>query len=276
MESSLTCPHDRDLTNKWKPSMGTPPLTEKEGDEAVKELNNKMYMFPRVERRFNDPPLNMQNIVLVSFIPAKGALPDKHGIYGFAKIRGTFSSEYEAEERAEYLIRNVDSYHTIYHARVGCPIPMTEKQNYSASHKEIDVKQQMEESISKSVKSKKEDEARQISEIKKQEEELLADVSKKELDPYDKYTELRTKKAQVSWAYLDTIKKLEEMKNIIIKTRKEIEEMEKVDEEYKKVYYKKFIDSRERAGIPNPLPNENENTNSNFIKYMVEEAPLGF
>ena len=34
----------------------------------------------------------MQNIGLISFVPAKGATPNDNGVFGFAKLRGNFST----------------------------------------------------------------------------------------------------------------------------------------------------------------------------------------
>ena len=39
-ESSLTTPQDRDQVNKWKPDQTSPPLTNDESENAIKELNN--------------------------------------------------------------------------------------------------------------------------------------------------------------------------------------------------------------------------------------------
>ena len=112
-ENSLTCPEDRDLTDKWRPDQTAPVLNQEQSVEALKVLNNTSFTdkFPRVERTYADPILPMQYIGLISFTPAKGATPNENGVFGFAKLRGNFSSEIEANERAEFIIRNVDSHH---------------------------------------------------------------------------------------------------------------------------------------------------------------------
>ena len=127
--SSLSNPMDR---NSSRPSV--PPLTDQETKQAMSVLNNtSLLSFPQVERRYADPPVEGQKIVLVSFVPAKGAQPDQHGVFGFAKVRGSYLTEHEANDRAEYLVKNVDSYHPIYHARVGQPFPLTESSDFSIS-----------------------------------------------------------------------------------------------------------------------------------------------
>ena len=133
-ESSLTTPDDRVRENNWRPEQGAPQLSENEVTSAMEELNNVSFTtkFQRVDRTYADPPPPLQTIGLLSFVPAKGAQPNANGVYGFAKLRGNYSTQQEADQRAEFLIRNVDSYHQIYHTYVGRPFPMTASSKYSA------------------------------------------------------------------------------------------------------------------------------------------------
>lgn len=271
-ENSLTAPEDRDRENRWRPEQGAPQLTNEEVNSALKELNNNSFTakFPRVDRTYADPPPPLQSIGLLSFVPAKGAKPNKSGVYGFAKLRGNYATEQEADQRAEFLIRNVDSYHQIYHTYVGRPFPMTASSNYSAETNEIDIRKEMTESISNDVKQKKQDELKTVQEIKKREEELLADTKKEEVDPYDEYITLRVKKAQLSWTYLEHVNKIKEIKDIIMRTRKEIEKLEEDNSEYKEKYYEKYMTARKESGFKD-TPEEME---ANFLKFLVEDAQL--
>lgn len=271
-ENSLTTPEDRDHENKWRPEQGAPQLSDEEVNSAIKELNNSAFTtkFPRVDRTYADPPPPLQNIGLLSFVPAKGAQPNENGVYGFAKLRGNYASEQEADQRAEFLIRNVDSYHQIYHTYVGRPFPMTASSKYSADTNEIDIRKEMTESISNDVKQKKQDELKTVQEIKKREDELVADTKKEEVDPYDEYITLRVKKAQLSWTYLEHVKKMKEIKDIILRTRKEIEKLEEDNSEYKEKYYDKYMNARKESGFKD-TPEEME---ANFLKFLVEEANL--
>lgn len=273
-ESSITPPEDRDLENKWKPDQFIPPLTDKETTIAIGELNINSYVerFPKVDRTYADPPLSMQNIGLFSFMPAKGAKPNSNGVFGFAKIRGTFNSELEANQRAENIIRNVDSYNKIFHCYVGRPFPVTIDSKYSAETEEIDIRKEMTQTVSQNIKDKKDDEYKTIQEIKQKEEALLADVQKKDEDPYEEYITQKVKYAQLAFTYLEHQKKMAEVKDIIIKTRQKIKEMDENYPEFIKNYYKKYMDAREAAGIKD----NNENSEANFIKFMVEDADLGF
>ena len=109
IENSLTSPSDRDPARTYQPNQGSRALTEEEVKNAMNTLNNKKFenFFLKVERRYADPVESMQRIGLFSFVPAKGATPNEKGVYGFAKLRGNYPTDQEANERAEYLIRNV-------------------------------------------------------------------------------------------------------------------------------------------------------------------------
>ena len=271
-ENSLTAPSDRDPNRTYKPNQGHPNLTEEEVKNAMSELNNDKFVkkFLKVERRYADPVEPMQRIGLISFVPAKGATPNDKGVYGFAKLRGNYPTDQEASERAEFLIRTVDSYHQIYHAYVGRPFPCTISSEYSDETTEIDLKKSMTESVSDSIKQKKKTESQQIKEIEEREKELLEDVKKEEEDPIDFYTTLRVKKAQITWTYLETQKKMDQMKQSIINTREQIENMDKENDTYSKQYFKKYCDARSASGLDNATHNDT------FMKFLVEDVELGF
>lgn len=271
-ESSLTSPEDRDLENKWKPDLSSLPLTNQEAVDAVKDLNITSFTdkFPKIDRTYADPAIAMQNFGLISFIPAKGATPNENGVFGFAKLRGNFSSDIEANQRAEYLIRNVDSYHQIYHTYVGRPFPITVSSSYSAETAEVDIRKETTKTISSSIKNKKEEEQQQIREIKDREEKLLEESKRESSDPYEDYITLRVKKAQLSFTYLEHIRKMEEIRDIIIKTRKEVIDLDNEYPEFKNTYYEKYMAARQEAGIKE----SKDDSQGNFIKFLVEEAVL--
>jgi len=273
VENSLTAPSDRNPDKKYKPNQGHKKLTEVEVKNAMDTLNNEDFIrkiFPRVERRYADPVDPMQRIGLISFTPAKGATPNSNGIYGFAKVRGNYATNQEANERAEFLIRNVDSYHQIYHAYVGRPFPLTNSSKYSAETDEIDIRKSITESVSSNIKNKKDEERKVVKEIEEREKNLLSESKREEEDPFEHYITLRVKKAQIAWTYLETQKKLDEMKDIIVKTRTEIETIDEESSEFKDKYFKKYMEARKDSGLSTEVGQEN------FMKFLVEDAPLGF
>jgi len=272
-ENTLTAPSDRDQKDKFRLDQGAPPLTELEVTEALKALNNKSFIqnFPKVERRYLDPPVDSQKIVLLSFTPAKGATPNEQGFYGFAKVRGSYSTEIEADERAEFLIRTTDSYHQIYHVPVGRPFPLTVLSDFSKEISRVELKRQTADAIGEDVKKKRQDEQREIQEIKDREKNLLEDVKQRPEDnPDDHYTTLRVKMAQLKWTYIETEKKLKQMSGLIAMARRDIEEMDSKDPSYKEKYYNKYMEARKQSG----LTATKVETDTSFMKFLLEDVTI--
>lgn len=271
--NSLTSPLDRNGA-VYKSNMGAPPLTESELTAAMSALNDTSLVdkFPRVERQYADPPIPLQTYSLISFVPSKGATPDADGVFGFAKVRGSYATPTEANERSEFLMRNVDSYHKIFHAYTGRPFPITVDDKYCAKTEEVDIRKKATETISEDVKAKREQEKKDMADIKEREKRLL-DESKPDYqeDPFERYIVLRVKKAQLVWGYKNTLDQLEKMKDIIIKTRLEIAEQDKINPEFSSNHYDRYMAARRDAGLSDDM-----NTEDNFVKYLCEDIDLGF
>jgi hypothetical protein len=264
--STLTSPNENLYLDQNAPSLDNEQTTL-----AVQELNNMAFIqrFPKVERRYADPPMEMQKIGLISFIPSKGAQPNEKGVFGFAKLRGNFDNEHEASQRAEYLIRHIDSYHKIFHAYVGRPFPITVSSEYVKEICQVDLNKETTEAISYDVKKKREKEQREIEEIKERERNLMEDVKKEAEDITDYYTTLRIKKAQLTWTYAETEKKMLHMVGLIAKVRKEINDLDEQDPHLDKMYYQKYIDARKKANLP-----VDSSTKNTFMRYLVEDLSL--
>lgn len=271
-ENSLTAPEDRDLVNRWKPEQSTPALSEQDVELAMESLNNCDFTnkFPQVDRVYADPPPPLQNVGLISFVPAKGAKPNENGVYGFAKLRGNFPNQEEANARAEFLIRNVDSYHQIYHTYVGRPFPMTLSSKFSAETDEIDIRKQTTESVTANIKKVKDDDQQEMKEIKERQDALIADTEKEHEDPYDQYITLKVKKAQLTWTYLQHIDKLKEVKGIIKKTRTQLDELDSEYPDFNETYYDKYMAARRDVGFKDTA----EEAKKNFLQFLVEDCEL--
>lgn len=272
VDNSLTAPEDR--RSKYLPNnRRAPKLTNDQLQSAAEELivDDFVERFPRLERRFADPEIVSQRIGLISFVPAKGARPNDNGVYGFAKLRGNYATEQEAQERAVELLED-DSYHKIYHAFVGRPFPLTQSSKFSAKIDEVDLKKQIRESFNEDVRKKRQKEQKEIEEIQEREKMLLSESKQESENPDDSYTTLRVKKAQISWTYLETQKKLAEMEKIIIKTDQQIREMDQKDSSLAKQYFDKYIKAREEAG----LKNDKDAFKNTFMRFLVEDADLPF
>lgn len=270
---SLTSPADR--TNKPYQAKQVEPLTNEELNVAFPHLNKDL-KFAQVDRYYADPFLQNQKITLVSFVPSKGAKPDKDNIYGMMKVRGVFATEEEANERAEFLIRNVDSYHEIYHAYVGRPFPVTTSEGFSKELKSIDIRKKTTELISEDILSKKAKEKKEMNEIQEREKKLLEE-SKRAMegdpdDPFDIYITTQVKRAQLAWTYHETLKKMEQMKKSFLEAADIIRTMDTEHPDFIHKYKDKYMEARKESGIPED--------HDSFIKYLgldlaveIENAP---
>lgn len=270
LQNAMTSPLDKD--NSQPSALTRDTLDDNMLPNAVEHLviKDNLVKFNRYDRLYADPQIPNQNICLHSFVPAKGATPDQDGVYGMIKVRGVFTSEQEANQRAEFLIKNNDSYHRIYHSYVGRPIPLSHNPRWVADTKEVDVTNKMGQTLQEDMKDKKQEEKRDMEDIKKREKNLLEDVKKTEqqVDPEEKYTVARVKKAQLVWTYLQSLKKIEEMKTLIINARSLVDKMDQEYPLFKTTYFEKYDQARKDAGVPME--------DDSFIKYMVEDVDLGF
>lgn len=255
---------------------GVAVLTEDEVKYAKDELLDKELLskFRQQDKFYSDPIYNNQLYSLHSFIPTKGAKPDEHGVFGFMKCRGTFFTQEEADQRAEWIIRNVDSYHTIQTSYTGKPFPIcADTKKYVQDTNAVDIRKKATETISQDIKHKRYEEKRTMQEIKEKEKKLLESTGEdfKE-DPEDVYTTLMVKKANLVWTYVETRDKMKQMRENIIKTRKEIDDMDKEDSSLKEQYYERYMQARKESGL------SEEVTNDNFMKFLVsdKEADLDF
>lgn len=270
LQNAMTSPLDKD---KSQPSaLNRDTITDQQLTGAVEQLvlKDNLVKFSRYDRLYADPQIPNQNICLHSFVPAKGATPDEDGVYGMIKVRGVFSTEQEANERAEFLIKNNDSYHKIYHSYVGRPVPLSHNPKWVGEAKEVDVNNKVSNTLQEDMKEKKQEERKDMKDMKQREKNLLEDVKKteEEVDPEERYTVLRTKRAQLVWTYIQSLKKVEEMKTLIVNAREAVVKMDADHPEFKDTFFQKYDQARRDAGVPM----EDES----FIKFMVEDADLGF
>jgi len=269
--TSLTAPCDK--TEKWVPDT-TASLVDTEAENAIKDLViPPIANYPRLERMYADPKQIGQRFSLVSFIPSTKATPDKDGIYGMIKVRGTFATEDEANVRAEFLIKNVDSYHKIYHVLTGRPFPATASSKFSHVTTEIDIRNKIKNIVSADIKQQKDEENKVINEIKDREAKLLEESRKNKnqepTDPLEDYTTQKVKFAQLVWTYNETQKKLAKYRKIIIKTRDTVNETETKYPDFKEKYMEKYMKAREDAGLT-------EDGENSFMKYLCEDIELDF
>ena len=267
---SLTAPRDKPSVPVRR-VLNAPPLTEEEMDYA-RETKIKTLKFPQIDRQYADPPIHNQNIVLVSFVPAKGSRPDEDNIYGMMKVRGVYATEDEANERAENLIRNHDSYHEIFHAYVGRPFPVTNATGYEKDLQTIDIRKKTVKLISEDIFNKKRDEEKDMREMQDREKKLLEESkrAKEDIpeDPYEVYITEQVKRAQLIWTYVETIKKCKQMKDLIKTANQNIETTEESNPDFRDRYKQKYFEARKDAGL------KEESVEESFMIYLgVDQLP---
>lgn len=252
-----------------KQQKDAPPLNPSERDAAMTALydDSSISSFPRVERSISDPQFNNQVYALFSFIPSKHATPDKDGVYGLAKIRGTFPDPELAKERAEDLIKNHDSCHKIYTTYVGVPFPVTLESKWSAVRDQIDVRKKAIKLVSESIRESEKKDRKEINEIQERERKLLA-TQEEEEDPHDRYTTMKVKRAQSIWTYVENMKKLSTVLNAIITSEEVIKQMDGESSDYKESYMERYTSARKESGLQAVDLN-------NFMKYLdMEDVDL--
>lgn len=252
-----------------KPNVQVQPVDKniKIDDKKVEDIKNKLYQNIKpyqVDRYYADPPIHNQMYTLVSFTPSSGAKPDKDNIYGMMKVRGVFATETEAEERAEFLIKNVDSYHELFHAYVGRPFPVTTNDDYANTVRSIDIRKKTTEVISEDILNKKREERSEMTDMKEREKNLLEQSKKAQeggtMDPFEEYITMNVKRAQLLWTYKETMDKMSQMKESYDMAVTRIKELDEENDSFKNDYREKYMSARREAGIP-----DNEDS---FLQYL--------
>lgn len=271
---SLTAPADRG-DSKFRIAAAEGPMTEQEADAATAALVDLSFTtkFRKFERSYVDPEIRNQQFGLISFVPSKGAKPDKDGVYGMAKLRGNYGSEVEAAVQAARLIKETDSYHKIFTAYVGRPFPITNDEKYCKETEEVDIQNKTKEIISEDVKEKRQQQKKEMEEVKAREKRLI-DQQSNDYDesPFERYMMLNTKKAQLAFTYEETMEKMLKVKQSIITAREEILKMEEENPGFKDELFENFKAARAQSGITT----DSETMRTTFVKYLCQDIDLGF
>lgn len=269
-QNTLTAPADRDKEHLF--DFNKDPLTDLQVESAKEQLVDKEHLtqYPAQERAFADPSIEDQDYCLVSFIPSVTATPDKDGIYGMVKVRGTYNNLEKCDKRAEFLIREVDSLHKIYIAGVGKPFPITNMSTFSKDINRIKIQDMLTEEL----QHEQTKEQKELEEMKQREKEILENNKKpqEELKPdiEEQYITNRVKKAQLTWTYINTMKKLEDMKANILGAREQIAKFDETNPELKDSYMDRYNAALKQVNL-------SQETDS-FIMYLENDGTdeLGF
>jgi hypothetical protein len=257
----------------WKPSKSK-PLTEDELLYAFEDLYVDKYL--KVDRKYLDNKICDQKYALFSFNPTNGCKPDDDGTYGFIKVRGAFKRLEEAEEKSKELIQ-YHSANQIFVCEIGAPIPLQSRIFNRENVIEVDhPDKENNENLKYAnlIKDQTVKEKHQIDEIKKKVEYLKEDVTKdpNEKTPLQMYLELNQKRATAAYLYTQHLSKLEEMKNIVISSRKQISDMDTEHPNLKEEYLDHYKKTCKECGI-----DKAEDDMAIMIKkYFGEDPDLGF
>lgn len=236
---------DRDRLNKEDLKIAKETLFHK---KMIKD-------FPRSTAYHADPNIPRQNYTPITFIPAKGATPDKEGCYGLMKVRGVFNTEQEAEQWCEKLIRDHDTINDIDVTNVGQYFPlMRNNEAYVAACREIDIRKKVVDETKTYLANKKMEEEKQKREINERRQKLLDKDHTEEKLEDDKdqivyFIKLKHKRAEA----LDLIETCEEhmakAKKVVESSDKEIEEVLEAHPEFKDEYLKRYQEAQAAVGV---------------------------
>jgi hypothetical protein len=232
--------------------------------ESAQQLKNTQFLqleFPRTRRVRVDPEINNQHFSLISFVPSSGATPDSDGCFGVAKIRGVFPTVEEADEWANNLIRNFDSYAEIDFVPVGREFPiMADNMIYVRETREVDVRKILDKTTKEYLDKKREQEKQQIEEIKQRQKELQELPKEEDKESIDYYIKLRVKRATSLMRKDEARNVMNQCNHVIDATGVELNEVEEKHPEFAKKYLEQYETALKESGIK-PVDNP-------LIKYM--------
>ena len=273
----------------FQPSHPTnePSLSNEETQLAKDELVRDLNSFPRINRRFVDPPkageprfalfsfIDYQDVDMNLFIDEiKDSLKPKHKkklaelkartqlVKGVGKIRGAYMTQQEADTRAEEIVRDIDSTNSVFICNMGVPFPLVPR-GMSEEINEIDLQQQTEHAIAQNVRNQRQKHQKEMEDIKMREEELMRNAEKDpNADEEDNYISHRVKLAHLRYSIEQLVKKHIECVENEKKVVELLVDMKNRNPEFEEKYMEKYMAGRKAAHIPD------DHTPEGFMKYM--------
>jgi hypothetical protein len=223
-----------------------PSLVGKEAKDAV----TGQIGYTQMVRSQVDEPVNQQSFGLISLnlLKTPGKTTTGKPVYGFLKLRGNWADQDQAKMKAAGIIRDVDSKFKVLIAPVGRWIPITEE---TGSAEMVNVS---DEEIKKEHEDAVRDAEKEANRIKKEIEEREKEVrdAKDYNDDKDSIT-YYTMKRNALMSNIETevqfMKKLESIREAKMKTRHELEVMDKIHPQYREQWVDKMNEERKKAGI---------------------------
>jgi hypothetical protein len=252
-------------------------------DELVKGVD----AFPRINRRFQDPPragepkfalfsyIDCPDVEMAKFLDdIKDDLEPKHKkqleelqarspfVKGIGKIRGAYVTQNEAEQRAVEIVREVDSANSVFTCIVGVPFPLI-PEGMAEETREVDLQQQTEHTIAQNVRNQRQKDKKEMEDIKRREEELMRSAEKDpNADDGDNYIAQRVKLAHLRYSIEQHVKKHAECVENEKKCVEWLVDMKSRNPEFEEKYMEKYMAGRKAAHIPE------DHTPEGFMRYM--------
>lgn len=213
---TLSSKSDRSMMNNNTLQQSFAEYSELSPSELKNARKDLSVYYAKRETVYADPPYKNQSFCLFSWVPSEKATPDENGVYGMMKFRGAFDSEDEMNTRAEFLVNHCDSFHRIYHAPIGRPLPITLKEEYVRDIKFAKQSSSDDDVIHTSVKKDQENEANVQKELHDRmkiikEEETTAPI----VEPLDEYIQQKVKIAFNMAAIDNFLRQIEKAKSVI-------------------------------------------------------------
>lgn len=245
-----------------------PPLTKKELKEAKKVLIHK---FPKVTRTKFDPPIPNQDILNISFMFLE---KPQNGVYGFFKPRGAYSLDANnkskgADDRSEFLIKEVDSCHVIHQVNMGHWNPITNNEEYTLDQMDIQTKEQEIQLRDRAQKENHIKAQRQKREISEREEELRTNDKLDDPNSLEYYTTKQVSHHELKNYIKQGKEKLNDLKKKMRNIEKEIVVINKDHPTYVNQWLDLYNKERLKSGLPEVK--ESEFNNLNFVGPMVDD-----
>jgi ribosomal protein S18 len=244
-------------------------LRHEEVSEACAELLvRENPLFRKIDNKFRDPKIVGQEYALFSFLPAIGASPNKFGVFGYAKVRGNFATEEEAQQHAIGLIQKVDSTHSILTTTVGCPFPLALNNKTQLETNEVNLNKDAQDAFEKMHKKETEEERQNKKEVLERKKQLEKSVDDDEISAVDQYITERVKIAHGVFRIIEMRKDIELIKRRILETNKILETAETEFPEILDQFKDKFNEVSKSTGV-----DKADDEMAKLIRTFVFEKP---
>jgi len=250
------------------------PLTNAQLADAKEHCLHTDYLkltFPRTRKFRVDPTINGQIYTLVTFIPSPNAIPDDHGCYGVFKVRGNFTTQLEAEQYAQFLLRNHDTLSDYDVTYVGRDFPlMKDNTCYTKETTEVNLQATVDDITKAHMKTKRLEERKEKEEVEKRHHKMISKRSSDEKDdddtsdPLEVYTKLRTKRAYAQLRIDECMKHHREATEALERVTKEIEEMDQEHPDFRSQFLSKYERGLDSVGA--------DKAQNSYIKYMKDDV----